>query len=126
MVTLDNLRSAVARDYLNVVPVLALLYAIDAGFPRGGPLLNYMWMSGDWLQIDFAKMARSLGCTPSTQALIRCAHDVWNGDVKTPLNQVLHRCDARRVDLLLLALHSSAERGRGPASDKILALVGLE
>lgn len=126
MITIDDLRAAIRRDSMHVVPQLALLHAIDEQFPDRGPLLAALGMRGDWLQVDHEEIRRLASDTGSTQALVSVAHDLWNGDERSSLYEIVGRCDPDRQYMVVRALLCAIQRGEGKYRDVILGMLGLE
>lgn len=119
-ITWGDLSAAISRDYLNVLPTLILLTAVDPCFPdRSANVWRYMNADHGILCIDFERMAQGYD-TGSTLALVAMAHDVWNGSVETPLNDVLHRCDSGRLNIVIRAMVTSNQGGRGRWADEIV------
>jgi hypothetical protein len=118
-ITWDEMSAAIRRDYLNVVPTLILLTAVDPCFPeRSASVWRFMTADGGILRIDFDRMTQAYD-TRSTLALVAMAHDIWNGGMETPLNDVLHRCDSGRLNCVVKAIATSAHRGRGRWADEM-------
>jgi hypothetical protein len=126
MFTIDDLYAAIRCDSMHVVPQLALLHAIDARFPHSGPLLSALEMRGGWLQVDHEEVRRRASDTGSTQALVSVAHDLWNGDERSSLYEIVGRCDSDRQYMVARAFLCAVQRGEGKYRDVILGMLGLE
>lgn len=114
----EALLELAGRDTLNAIPVLILLHAIDELFPReNSRLWKHLTRSPyESLWIDFEAMRSDFGFSGSNAALIDLAHDLWNGDVRSSMNDVMCRTDLRRRRLVVEALKAKLEGGSGPVS----------
>lgn len=126
MITLEDLRAAIRRDPMHVLPQLALLNAIDEQFPHDSPLLAALSMSAGWLQVDHDQIRRLAGDTGSTQALVSVAQDLWSGDERSSLYEIVGRCDARRQYMVVRAILCAVQRGEGKYRGVILDMLGIE
>jgi hypothetical protein len=126
MITNYNLRTAIGSDSKRVVAQLAVLHAIDGRFPRGGPLLPALSMRGECLQIDHEEIRRLAGDADSTQALVSLARDLWTGEERTSLHEILGLCDPNQHDMVVWALMCAFHRGEGGFTrDVILGVLGI-
>ena len=122
MISRVDLPELARKDEVNAIPTLMLLSAIDPCFPSDESwVYKYLVRSRyGTLHIDFGGIRASGMLTGSLLALVDLAHDLWNGDAKTQMNHVMHRCDGQRRRRVVEALIASAERGHGTVSKSFL------